>query len=674
LTTDDIEIKNEVGINRRVHFVNNHIIVPFRKFLHQHQTNWNIMKQCYFFTALIFGVLLLMTFSACKKEKNNPFDDEAKQAYEAVISLQEESLYVLAGFETTMDSAAAVQELAQWLRDTTLVESVVVSSQGLSVKYANGIWGGLLLDPKRYDDQPVSAEYLKDRPAINSAGHPKNLPISKKAFFLPASIGEFPNANIRQDNSWSNSFNNLGYGYDNNTGAAVDLNCLAGIRELGSVLCLDSHGYAWPADNELSEVFFITGEKANLQSTTKFYQDILDHDILLLQFINEPASTYCISPGFISKYNDFSQDTVLFYGGFCYSYLGNWPSLTDACASGTYFGFDWIVGSNKCTDWAIDLVDHLADQNAANPWTVEDWMTSSPIAKQYFNPDLNKTISIQYNGNGALTLWKPAQGNGTIISTASDGAPVNIPGYTCTDYILKCNLTGQLPSNLGYNWEFGDGSSSYYTVNDNLCLYHHWPNAQSYTVRVTVTDISTDATICELTKVVNFVDPDYLPQLKAWNSLDVDFGPTESIHLTSGTGMYVGYFYFQTHTFSTPLTWTDSSFYARNFFDNDHEITTMEGNVSSDGRILKHALFTKTKSYQGFLQEELYLEVTNLPILSKDTLNCITLFWYDKYGTINQSYTTRVEFRTWDVYTSSWITISNIDWPTTYLSVLFKND
>jgi hypothetical protein len=632
------------------------------------------MKRGCYFTALYLSILLTLTFSACKKEKSNPFDDKAKQEYEAVISLQQESVDVLAGFKTTMDSTAAVQALAQWLRDTSLVESVVVSSQGLSVKYTNGSWGGILLDPKRYDEQPVSAEYLKDRPEINSAGHLKNLPTSKKAFFLAASISEFPSANIRQDNSWSNTFKNLGYGYDNILGSAVDLNCLAGIRDLGSVLCLDSHGYAWPADNQLSEVYFVTGEKANLQSTTKYYQDIVDHDILLLQSINEPTVTYGISPGFITKYNDFSQDTVLFYGGFCYSYLGNWPSLTDACASGTYFGFDWIVGSNKCTDWAIDLVDHLADQNAPNPWTVEDWMTSSPIAKQYFDPDLNKTISIQYNGNSALTLWKPAQGNGTIISTSSDGAPVIIPGYTCSDYILKCNLTGPLPSNLGYNWEFGDGTSSYYTVNDNLCLFHHWPNAQSYTVRVTVTDINTYTIISELTKVVNFIDPDYLPQLTAWKSLNVDFGPTESIHLSSGTGMYVGYFYFQSHTYSTPLTWTDSSFYSRNYYDDDQEIITMEGNVSSDGRILKHALFTKTKSYQGFLQYELYLEVTNLPILSKDTLNCIALFWYDKNGNVNQTYATRVEFRNWDPPSNSWITISNIDWPTTYLSVLFTND
>jgi hypothetical protein len=100
----------------------------------------------------------------------------------------------------------------------------------------------------------------------------------------------------------------------------------------------------------------------------------------------------------------------------------------------------------------------------------------------------------------------------------------------------------------------------------------------------------------------------------------------------------------------------------------------MEGDVSFDGRILKHALFTKTKPYKGFLQYELYLEVTNLPILSKDTLNCITLFWYDQYGNVNQTHTTRVEFRNWDPPSNSWITISNIDWSTTYISVLFTND
>jgi hypothetical protein len=621
--------------------------------------------------SFISFLVIIISSQSCKKEEK-PFNDDAQKSYEAVISLQAEGLNVLASYKTTMDSALAVEQLAQWFRDTSLVESAVVSSQGISVKYSSGVWGGILLDPKRYDEPGVSAVFLKDKTTTSKAGHLKNIPTSKKTMFLPASISEFPESNIRQDDSWNNSFTDLGYGYDNMLGGAVDLDCLAGIQKLGSVLCLDSHGYAWPADDQVSDVYFITGEKASNPSTEKYYQDIIDHDILVLQFVNQPTSTYAVSPGFITKYNDFSQDTVLFYGGFCYSYLGNWPSLADACASGTYFGFDWTVRSNKCTDWAIDLVDHLADQDAAQPWTVEGWMSSSTIAKEYFDAEKNKTVHILYNGNGALTLWKAAgQGNGTIISTSSDGAPLTIAGFTCTDYVLQCLPAGQLPEHVGYEWDYGDGSSTYYTVDDNLALYHHWAYPQTYHVTVTITDISTQSVIMELGTEVSFVYPDYLPQLKSNSILEVFFGPDQVIQFT---GAVTGYpnFSFSTAYYEVPLTWSDSGFYSQDLDNNDYETITIEGNVSSNGRILRRCILKKVSQDQP--DHELTLEITELPVLSMDPINCISTYFVNIFGQETQGYLSRVEYKEFSPGSGTWTTISSIDWANAELMLQFRSE
>jgi hypothetical protein len=617
--------------------------------------------------SLLIGLLFI---TSCKKDKDL-FDENAQKSYEAVISLQAEGLNVLGVFKTTMDSASAVEALAQWFRDTSLVESAIVSSQGISVKYAGGVWGGILLDPERYDEPGVFTENPDNYSATGGTGHLKNLPTSKKAMFLPASIGEFPDANIRQDNNWSNSFSNLGYGYDNIIGGAVDLDCLSGIQKSGSVLCLDSHGYAWPADDQISEVYFITGEKASLKSSEKYYQDIIDHDILVLQFVNQPTSTYAVSPGFITKYNDFSKDTVMFYGGFCYSYLGNWPSLVDACASGTYFGFDWTVRSNKCTDWAIDLVDHLADQDAAQPWTVEGWMSSSTIAKEYFDAEKNKTIHILYNGNGALTLWKKSvEGNGTIISTSADGAPLAIAGFTCTDYILQCLPAGQLPEHLGYEWDYGDGSSTYYTVDDNMALYHHWSQPQTYHVKVTVTERYSGTFIMELDTAVSFIYPDFLPLLKLNSIFDAHFGPFDIFHFSGNVPSFPG-FDFGTTYYDVPLTWSDSGFYSQDTDNDDYETITIEGNVSSDGTILRHCLLKKISQDQP--DHELTLEITGLPILSLDPINCLTSFIVSNTGTGNQAYLTRVEYKEYDPGSMTWITISSIDWTGSQLTLQFSS-
>ena len=624
------------------------------------------MKSLIYRTALLLATLILLITPSCKQEQDNPFDEQAKQDYEAMIALQEEADSLLADFQATMDSVSAVTALAQWYRDQEPVESVVVSSQGLSIRYTSGIWGGILIDPKRYDESPSAG--LKS--SLNLNDHIKNLPTKKTAIFMPACDNEFVNSNDRQYHAWKTSFNNLGYDFACPGGANVHLNALADLRSLGSVLCLDSHGYAWPADDQISEVYFKTGELANLKSTEKYYKDILDKNIIILENIGDPSSaTYYISPGFITRYNDFSKDTILFFGGFCYSDLGSWPSLADACASGTYFGFDWIVRSDKCADWAIDLVNHLADQEAAIPWTTESWMSSSPIAKQYFDEDLNRTVRISYTGNGALTLWKPEnQGNGTIISVSDDGAPVTVPGFTCTDYILKCLPEGQLPQNVSYDWDFGDGET-YYTVNDNLSISHHWALPQAYSVKVTVSDISGGNVIMELSTTVSFIYPDFLPELKTNTILDVFFGPYQSIIFSGNVTGFPG-FDFNTEFYDLPLTWADSSFTSQDSQNNDYETITIEGNVSSEGSILRHCLLKKISQDQP--DHELTLEITELPVLSMDPVNCINSFRVSSSGSANQSWLTRVEYKEYDPVSQTWIIITSLDWSTTELLVEFK--
>jgi hypothetical protein len=476
-------------------------------------------------------------------------------------------------------------------------------------------------------------------------------------------------------NNWQANFSNDGFSstekFINN---AITLDRLAAINGYG-VIDFTTHGILWPNYAINEEVLMLTRELANNQTTKKYWDDIQQGNVAIFA-APDFNSYYGITPAFITKYNDFKNDTVLFYGGFCYSFLGTWPDLVKSCAAGTYFGFNWSVKSSWAVYWAINLITQLSDHTPASPMIVEDWMSSTPtIPKEYWDAKDAKMVKISYNGYGGLTLWKPANNaSGGIVATEADGAPILKPGFTCTDYVLKCNLTGTLPTTLGYEWDYGDGDATYYTVNDNLSLYHYWANDKSYTVKVTVMDYSTNTLIKEFKTIVSFVDPNYLPMLKAWENLDLDFGPTENIHLTSGTGMYVGYFYFDTQPYTSQLTWTDSSFYAQNFISNNNEIYTIEGNVSSDGRILKHALFKKTYSYDNFLMYELNLEVTDLPIISKDTLNCITNFQYYQYGSINQTYVTRAEFKQWDNPSNSYITISGIDWPATYLNITFRND
>jgi hypothetical protein len=368
-----------------------------------------------------------VTINSCKeKESDNPFNDEAKQQFEATMTLQEESTTAMEGFMSTMDSVEAVEALAQWFRNNSLVQTATVSSQGISVVYANGIWGGVFMDGGRSDVASEKSSSTGKLYPDSSKTYYKNTPTKKIAIFMTACYEEFPEANNYQSTKWSNAFGSIDFPYAR-TGD-VTLDYLNGCQELGSVLCFDSHGYAWPSATETNEVFFQTHETPTAQINEKYYQDFLDKNLMIMKSTDPPQTRYYISPDFIKKYNDFSKDTVLFFGGFCYSFLGTWPSLVDVCASGTYFGFDWVVRSDKCAYWAVDLVEKMTDKEAIKPWTVEDWMTNSTIEKHYFDEDYNKTIHILYEGNSNLTLWEPVfSAEGVIEAVAEDGAPIETP-------------------------------------------------------------------------------------------------------------------------------------------------------------------------------------------------------------------------------------------------------
>jgi len=217
------------------------------------------MKKLLLCTCLLLIALLLVT-NSCKKETDDLFDDKAKKAYEALIALQDSSDIVLAGFEASMDSAAAVEALAQWFRSKENVEWAIVSSQGISVSYTNGVFGGILLDPERYDLDQSGKQNLSHNPE-GTAAHLKNLPSFKKARCVNAAMDEFLNADAFQFNTWKEKLNSIGYECVYNLNDEVSLAYLKFLKSRkDGIISLNSHGYAWPDRNSIQEVYFQTGE------------------------------------------------------------------------------------------------------------------------------------------------------------------------------------------------------------------------------------------------------------------------------------------------------------------------------------------------------------------------------------------------------------------------------
>jgi len=628
-------------------------------------------------TAVLF-LSMSLTILSCKEEKDDPFDDEARQAYEAVITVQDGCDEALAGFMTSMDSTAAVDALAQWFQGQENVEWARAGSQGITVSYSNGMYGGILLDPGSYDEpEPSVQEQARDiRPEASSAL--KNQPTYKKGRVLAAALDEFPNIFMWQIDSWAYDLqNNLGIQSVYNMNDEIKLDFLKQIQSRqASIISLNSHGLAWPDDKNLQEVYFLTGESANIHTSELHYQDMLDKRVILINYKN--STRYCIAPDFITKYNDFSKDTVLFYGSFCYSFLGNWPNIVDECASGTYFGVSWTVRSGKCAEWAVDLIRVLSDTTGENPWTTENWMSLSEIPKSYYDEKLQKNVSINYSGNGALTLWQPEyNAEGGIVATAADKAPILVPGKTCAEYTLKCMVNGQLPPQVYYYWDMGHETAVNMNQNGNE-VTGRWGLSGTYTVKVEVRNASNDDVVKEFEKQVTIEDPSYLSVVQSNQLFEMNFyymnGP--NITLSNGQTLGNGFFFWDTYYFTSPLTWTDSIFHAESFtpYGNGGNTMSIQGEMSPDGKTIIHCQLIITKIHgDGQFDEESRLELANLPIHHHDEWNCWDSFTCNYEGAASQNYIQSIEYKKFDYQEQEWVTIQSIDWGNSVLYGGFYN-
>ena len=147
----------------------------------------------------------------------------------------------------------------------------------------------------------------------------------------------------------------------------------------------------------------LTGETINVNM--KYWADITNGNILIMRHYTPGkgwASNYWINDKFISGHNDFSKDTVLFYGGFCYSGLGNWTSLRKSFAGGAYVGYSWSVGAPYHRDWAVNLIYTMSDTTCNPLPDIADWM-KDPAEPKFYTYE-GETVTVNFTGDSTLTL------------------------------------------------------------------------------------------------------------------------------------------------------------------------------------------------------------------------------------------------------------------------------
>lgn len=363
----------------------------------------------------VYYLLIILTIlTACNKnEENSNWTEEDQAYYEHILELQNQGTDNFYVWLDIMDSLEAVDQLQQFFLGDTAVVSAVVGSQGIAIDYKNGMRGGIMLNPEDFygeDKSMPAGGHTSDK----LPGELKSIVNNSKMIFLNPSNWERTELTDMIIPKNTEDLERVGYELKKvykDRDATLDRFC-----ELGGygIIRIYSHGWAHPTKWDVVETYLQTGESVSNGTTRKYGDDIKEGKIAIFNVKNvnsqlDPSPVYFISKDFITSHNDFSKDTVFFYGGFCFSFLGTWPLIEESFAKGTYMGFSWRVRTNFNCNLGTAAIEYLSDTAGANPKTAGQYMAEPNPVKEKWDDGDNVMCRLRYSGDADLTLWTKTQ-------------------------------------------------------------------------------------------------------------------------------------------------------------------------------------------------------------------------------------------------------------------------
>lgn len=616
----------------------------------------------------ILALIILSVITACEKTEDelpDGWSEEDKASYEQAIGLQEQIGNNLDNWLQTMDSMSAIEQAYQSFLASEYVSSATINSQGITVQYANGMRGGLFINPK--DEISETEEQMSLGPIVSEDDNFKSLVNQRKMILINPHYFE---RSFYTDQVYSHSRNNLRKvnidlsTFYKNTEATVDIfTQLSGF----GIIQIYSHGMAWPKQENITDVYLLTGETANETTSKKYWSELKEGNIPVMK-IKGRHNNYFVSPQFIADNNDFTNDTILFFGGFCYSFLGGWPDIVEGFGDGAYMGYDWSVYTFKNANWSVNSIFNLSDTTANQPKTLNDWFVNSEIEKSYYSEINNRTVSIHYAGDGNLKLWDK---EGVSLTTLSlDGSPVNQPGEVGVAYPFRCNVTSTA-TNLEYAWDIGDGSAPVVASNEvNIT----WSEEGSYLLSVTVKNKNSGALIgtATLTVTIGESNVDVTEFVTSCFKAGCTFRAGIQYSLPDGLwdGLSVN---------SVPIVWSGLSFsgiYEENSSGIEKKYT-ISGSLSSDGQ--KVSFDAREEVEESYLnaKRDFSIRVVDYPlsIISEEGIN-------DPYAAYGSPYTGNVEvqqyvsnFEGYYISNGETYTVTGVEWDNvTMLCMMFSKE
>ena len=370
-----------------------------------------------------FGLVVLtgllgffIVLSSCKK---NEEQEEPPQVMDAEseynIELQEQHAATFNFLLQSIDTLQAADSILKLLLADSHVVSGGVYEQAVFVDYSNGTRGGIFFDPQDSPEMEFPFQgAMKPGPGKTTS---TIIPSSKRTILINPHYFERKEHTDPLLEVYDNLFPGIGYEtFERYLNNECNIELFTHLEDYGFIH-IYSHGV-----KRGDIVYLMTGESPNANSHNTYKQNRLNKELITITHAVDSLTRYFLDPSFIVGQNDFTINKPLVYGGFCYSFLGDWPDQLKYDGVSGYFGFDWSVKTTASVYWAKNLVSYLTDYSVNEPYSASWWIESSPVEKEYWDSVNNRWTSINYEGVEDLVLWNWA---GSGFSSANISLQVN---------------------------------------------------------------------------------------------------------------------------------------------------------------------------------------------------------------------------------------------------------
>lgn len=599
----------------------------------------------------VLGILLIgsLTFiGSCKTDDPEPeegnWTEADKQSHDQVLNIQDEVGDNLDDWFQTMDSLDAIQQAYQAFVNSEYVSTATINTQGIAVQYRNGMRGGLFLNPK--DDKGEVGDPMcypgEEVSNLKSRVNQKKMILINPHYFERSHY---------TDQIYSITGGKLGKvgmelsTFYKNQEATVDrFTQLAGY----GIIQIYSHGWAWPKQENITDIYLLTGETVNNTTSKKYWDELTKGNIPVMKVAG--PNKYFVSPKFIAEHNDFSNDTILFFGGFCYSFLGDWPDIIDGFADGAYLGYDWSVYTHKNANWSVNSIALMCDTSKTSPMTLEGWMQDPSVEKSYWSERDSRTVHIHYAGDGNLKLWEDE--GVSLLALSPDGKPVSQAGEAGVGYQFRCVVNSTV-TNREYSWDIGDGSSPVTTQGNQVEIT--WSESGSYLLQVAAINKDNGLEIgkASLNVTIGGLETGIVAFMKTcdYGIISLDKGSTLEYYPYSDINWSIDNISWNGLNFSgsTPIT--------------NGGVNSIEGTLSGDGQKITFTVYKESTDISYNRDIKVNMTVTDYPLhtfVPPGTFSGYAHYQVDPPGDVN--YVTAFTAEITQAGNTTYLSMADFDW------------